>query len=99
MILNLPFVVDLNNLRARRQEIVDRSNRRENDNRVDYNYQVGNWVLVIADSYRTTSKLDIRFEGPFQITQVHVFNGTVTICRRPGILERVNIRRIRPYRR
>ncbi|GFH58269.1 hypothetical protein CTEN210_14745 [Chaetoceros tenuissimus] len=98
MILNLPFIVDLNNLRARRQEIVDRSNQRENDNRIDYNYQVGNWVLVIADSYRTTSKLDIRFEGPFQITQVHV-NGNVTIRRRPGILERVNIRRIRPYRR
>ena len=83
MILNLPFVVDLNNLRARRQEIVDRSNRRENDNRIDYNYQVGNWVLVIA------GKLDIRFEGPFQITQIHV-NGTVTIRCRPGILERVN---------
>ncbi|GFH49184.1 hypothetical protein CTEN210_05660 [Chaetoceros tenuissimus] len=86
MILNLPFIVDLNNLRARRQEIVDRSNQRENDNRIDYNYQVGNWVLVIADSYRTTSKLDVRFEGPFQIMQVHV-NGNVTIRRRPGILE------------
>ena len=79
----------MNNLRARRQEKVDRSNQRENDNQIDYNYQVGNWVLVIADSYRTTSKLHIH---------VHV-NGTVTICRRPGILERVNIRRIRPYRR
>ena len=98
MILNLPFIADLNNIRDRRQEVVNRSNQRENDNRVDYNYQVGNLVLVIADSYRTTSKLDVRFEGPFQITQVHV-NGTVTIRRRPGILERVNIRRIRPYRR
>jgi hypothetical protein len=47
---------------------------------------------------KNTSKLDVRFEGPFQITQIHV-NGTVTIRRRPGILERVNIRRIRPFRR
>ena len=35
--------------------------------------------------------------GPHVIQQTHI-NGTVTIERRPGVYERVNIRRIRPYR-
>jgi hypothetical protein len=36
--------------------------------------------------------------GPFNITRVHA-NGTVTIALAPGVIERVNIRRIKPYRR
>ena len=42
--------------------------------------------------------LQERADGPFRIQTVHV-NGTVTIERAPGVLERINIRRIRPYRR
>lgn len=96
MILNIPFIADLNNIRNRRQEIVNRSNDRENANRLDYNYQVGDWILIRSDAHQVVQKLEERWFGPFQITQVHV-NGNVTIRRRPGVVERINIRRIKPY--
>ncbi len=38
-------------------------------------------------------KLDERASGPYEIVQTHV-NGTVTIQLRPGLTERINIRRI-----
>ena len=97
MILNLPFVTDIANIRNRRQALVDKSNARENAHRYDFNYQVGQWVTIRADLHQTVARLQPRFIGPFQIVQVHV-NGTVTIRKRPHVLERINIRRIQPYR-
>ena len=41
-------------------------------------------------------KLKEKHSGPFRISEVHV-NGTVTIERGPGITERLNIRRLKPY--
>ena len=42
-------------------------------------------------------KLEERTSGPYKIVQTHV-NGTVTIQLRPGLTERINIRRVIPYR-
>ncbi|GFH49197.1 hypothetical protein CTEN210_05673 [Chaetoceros tenuissimus] len=84
MILNIPFIADLNNIRNRRQEIVNRSNDRENANRLDYNYQVGDWILIRSDAHQVVQKLEERWFGPFQITQVHV-NGNVTIRLRAAL--------------
>jgi len=44
------------------------------------------------------TKLGIRTSGPYNIKKVHV-NGTVTMELRPGVSERINIRRIIPYRK
>ena len=44
------------------------------------------------------AKLDARAEGPFIIEQVHT-NGTVSITRAPNIVERINVRRLKPYYR
>ena len=41
------------------------------------------------------TKLGKRTEGPYNIEQVHV-NGTVSMRLRPGVLERINIRCIKP---
>jgi hypothetical protein len=35
--------------------------------------------------------------GPYRVLQTHV-NGTITIELRPGVSERLNIRRIIPYK-
>ena len=96
MIHNVPFIVDLHNLQHRRQRLVDRYNVRENSKRIDYNYMVGDWIMIRKDTYKILSKMDERFVGPFQIMQVHV-NGTVTIRKRRNVLERINIRRIKPF--
>ena len=96
MILNLPFIVDLNNMRMRRQRMVDKYNVRENMKRIDYNYEIGDLILIRKDTYKILSKMDERFIGPYPILKVHV-NGTVTIRRRRNVTERINIRRIKPF--
>jgi len=45
--------------------------------------------------YKPT-KLGRRVEGPYIVQQVHT-NGTLTIQLRPGVNERINIRRLKPY--
>ena len=57
---------------------------------------VGDWILIRKDTYKLLGKMEERFVGPYQVVQVHV-NGTVTIRKRRNILERINIRRIKPY--
>ena len=42
------------------------------------------------------TKLGIRTQGPYKIKQVHT-NGTLTMELRPGITERINIRRAIPF--
>ena len=44
------------------------------------------------------NKLEARAHGPYRVIRSHV-NGTVTIRRNAAVTERLNVRRIRPYRR
>jgi transposase InsO family protein len=95
MILDIPIVADLELLRQRRQAAIDTNLIRANRRRISHDYQVGDLVLILA--YKP-DKLQPRVAaGPFPITIVHS-NGTVTIQRSPLVSDRINIRRIRPYR-
>jgi len=67
---------------------------KENQKRTCYDYIPQQRIL--KKTWKP-QKLGIRTTGPFTIIQTHV-NGTVTIELRPGISERLNIRRIIPYR-
>ena len=95
MLLPIPVLTDYNLIRERKQTLIDENNRRTNLRRHFKDYQINDEVLLLV--YGPT-KLQNRAEGPFRITQVHV-NGTVTIQRAPGVVDRVNIRRLRPYTR
>jgi hypothetical protein len=94
MMLNIPMLVDFNLIRQRRQAIIDDNNRRENLRRRFRDYSPGDQVLIRVYN---PSTLQERFIGPFTIHQVHV-NGTVTIMRNPNVYERINIRRLHPFR-
>ena len=94
MIMNLSFIVDLQNIQEQRQCLVDKNNDRENTKRIDYNYHVGEWILIRKDTY--LDKLEERNLGPYQVIQVQV-NGILTIGKRTNVLERINIRRVKPY--
>ena len=48
--------------------------------------------------FKQVGKLHPRFEGPYAIVEVHT-NGTVTIQRKPNVTERINIRRLKPFKR
>ena len=95
MLLNIPFVADLQLLREKRELLVNKQLLQANRSRISHDYQIGDEVLVLT--YKP-DKLDARAVGPFRIERVHV-NGTVTIRRSAHITERINIRRVKPYRR
>ncbi|KAG7369915.1 integrase core domain containing protein [Nitzschia inconspicua] len=90
----IPLMIGYNQIRTERQRIIDDNNRRANLRRRYHDYQPDDQVLILTFN---PSKLQERAQGPFRIHSVHT-NGTVTIQRRPNVLERINIRRIRPYR-
>jgi transposase InsO family protein len=90
----IPLLINYNRLREKRQVQIDENNRRANLKRRFMDYQPGQQVLVLKHN---PGKLEDRAIGPFTIHQVHV-NGTVTIQRTQYVRERINIRRIRPYR-
>ena len=94
MILNILVVADLLDITARRQHLIDERTMAKNRKRISHDYQPNDQVLVLA--YKP-DKLEPRARGPYRILQTHV-NGTVTIQRSPTIMERINIRRLRPYR-
>jgi len=93
--MNIPVIVDLQLLRDKQQMLIDEKRMQANRSRISYDYRPGDEVLVLA--YKP-DKLDPRATGPYRIEQVHI-NGTVTIRRNARVTERINIRRIRPYRR
>ena len=94
MFLDVPLIADIMTLSQRCQLMVDQALHYANQRRISHDYQVNERVLVrVTDP----SKMDEKFIGPFRITQVHV-NGNVTIRRSPNVTERINIRRLKPYR-
>ena len=94
MFLNVPYIADWQLIQSRRQQLVDEALRKMNTKRRSYDYKIND--LILKDIH-APKKLGLRREGPYKVTQVHV-NGNVTIELRPGVSERINIRRITPYR-
>ena len=93
MLLLIPILTDYNVIRARRQTVIDNNARRMNCRHVFKDYVAGDEVLVKTYNPGT---LQERAEGPFTVAQV---NGMLTIQRASNVLERINIRRVRPYNR
>jgi transposase InsO family protein len=95
MILNIPLNTDLQQLQKRRQELIDQRLIAANNKRYSVDYQVGQEVLKLV--YKP-DKLEPRATGPYRITRVH-HNGTLSIELSPGVIERINVRRVKPYHR
>ena len=93
MLLNVKFIADWEAIRLRKQDLIDKNNARENSLRVDYDYQIGDQVLITSKDI--TRKLNCPTKGPFRIIQVYT-NGTVRV-QNGAVSERVNIRRCIPY--
>ena len=94
MFLNVPLVADWQSIARKREQFVNENLRRANARRRSYDYASGQQVLKKAHD---PTKLGVRTTGPFLIDRVHV-NGNVTLRLRPGVTERINIRRVIPYR-
>ena len=94
MFLNIPLIADWQAIAQHREQFINENLRHANRKRRQYDYAPGQQVLK---KVHDPTKLGVRKTGPYAVEQVHV-NGTVTIELRPGVSERINIRRIEPYR-
>jgi len=93
MLMDVPYVANFLLLRDKRQALIDYNLRRENNRRRTFDYAPGQQVLELLPH---PTKLGLRVKGPFRIEQVHA-NGTLTIRRGPHLVDRLNIRRVRPF--
>jgi hypothetical protein len=94
MLFYIPFVADWCKIGERRQSLTDRGNSRKNAKRIDYDYKVGDKVLVIYKGILHKAESAYGKE-PWAITTVHT-NGTIRIqCGTKT--ERLSIRRVEPF--
>ena len=94
MLFDVPFIADWSKIGEYRQKQTDKNTRRENDTRIDWDYQPGDKVLLRKDGI--LRKAESRYESdPWTITSVHT-NGTIRV-QRGTKSERLNIRRVTPY--
>jgi hypothetical protein len=94
MLFDIPFVADWKQIGDYRQHQTDRSNKRENNKRVDCDYKVGDKILIRKDGILRKAE-SIWKKEPWTITTVHT-NRTIRIqCGTKS--ERINIWRVTPF--
>ena len=94
MLFDIPYIADWNKVGEHRQRQTDLNTTRENQKRVDYDYEVGGKVLIRKDGILRKSESFYDSE-PWTITSVHT-NGTIRVTRGKKS-ERINIRRVTPF--
>ena len=94
MILPIQYKANWASITLRKQQLIDKSNARENRNRLQHEYAMHDKVLLKRPGI--LPKMSVPYAGPYTITAVHN-NGTVTIQKNAKVQQLVNIRRILPY--
>jgi hypothetical protein len=94
MLFDIPFIADWQKIGEHRQRLTDLNNARKNKGRIDYDYKVGQKVLLRKESIIHNAESRWHNE-PKLITSIHT-NGTIMVqCRNK--IERMNIRRVKPF--
>jgi hypothetical protein len=79
ILFDIPFTADWHKIGEQRQSLTDHGNQCKNTKRIDYDYKVGDKVLVINEGI--LRKADSAYgKEPWTITTVHT-NGTIRIQR------------------
>ncbi len=94
MLFDIPFIADWQKIGEYRQQLPDCSNARENEGRIDYDYKVGQKVLLQKEDILRNAESRWH-KKPWLITTVHT-NGTIMVQRGKKV-ERMNIRRVKPF--
>jgi hypothetical protein len=94
MLFYIPFVADWHKIGERRQSLTNCGNQREKAKQIDYDYKVGDKVLVINEGILRKAE-SANGKEPWTITTVHK-NGTIRIqCGTKT--ERLSNRRVEPF--
>jgi hypothetical protein len=91
MLFDIPFIADWQKIGEHRQQLTDLNYARENEGRIDYDYKVGQKVLVWKEGILRKSE-STWHRKPWLITTGHT-NGTITV-QRGNKLEWMNIQRV-----
>ncbi len=94
MLLDIPFVADWHKIGDSWQLLTDHVDQQENAKWIDYDYKVGDKVLVINEGILCKAESAYSKE-PWTITTVHT-NGTIRI-QRGTKMEWLSIRRVEPF--
>jgi hypothetical protein len=95
MLFDILFIADWKKIGEHRQWLTDLITAHENEGRIDYDYKVGQKVLVRNNCI--LCKVESRYlKGPWKITSVHT-NGTIMVqCGNKS--ERMNIWRVKLFK-
>ena len=92
--LNIQFQADWAAIKANKERLIRKNNLKENKSRKEYQYSVGDSMLIKNDWSAKYAKDP--YKGPFTITAV---NDNGAVCYRDGaITDAINIRNITPYK-
>jgi hypothetical protein len=95
MLFDIPFIADWKKTGEYRQKPTDLITAHENEGRIDYDYKVGQKILVQNEGI--LRKAESRWQkDPWTITTVYT-NGTIMI-QHVNKEERLNIRRVTPFK-
>jgi hypothetical protein len=94
MLFNIPFMADRHKIGEQRQSLTNRGNQHENSKCIDYDYKVGDKVLLINEGILRKAESAYGKE-PWTITTVQR-NGTIRI-QRGTRTEQLSIRRVQPF--
>jgi hypothetical protein len=93
MLFDIQFIADWQKVGEHRQQLTDLNNAHENKGRIDYDYIVGQKVLLRKEGILHNAESRWH-KKPWLITSVHT-NGTITV-QRGNIIDRMNIWRVKP---
>jgi hypothetical protein len=94
MLFDIPYLADWKKIGDYRQRQTDLNNLRENEKRIDYDYKIGDQILIRKDGI--LRKAESKWHNdPWTIVTIHT-NGTIRV-QRGNKSERLNIRRVKPY--
>jgi hypothetical protein len=94
MLFNIPFIADWKTTGEHRQRQTDCNTDRKNEGRIDYDYKVGQKILVWINGILGKAQ-SMWKKDPWTITAVHT-NKTIT-AQGGNKLEQMNIQRVHPF--
>jgi hypothetical protein len=94
MLFDIPFIADWQKIGEHRQRLTDLNNACENEGRIEYDYKVGQKVMLRKEGILCNTESRWH-KKPWLITSVHM-NGAITVqC--GNKIDRLNIRRVKPF--
>ncbi len=94
MLFDIPFIAAWQKVGEHRQQLTDLNNAHENKGRIDYDYKVGQKVLLRKEGILRNAESKWH-KKPWLIMSVHT-NRTITI-QHGNKIDRMNIRRVKPF--